>query len=116
LNLPANIPLNFVVVRQMAAERQSDKMASDIEVSMKQRCVIEFSMRKKFALNDVHRRLLDVYGDQTVEVSTVRWCLARFSSRDSDMKDKPRSGRPGTAVTPRNEGVSISSSARIGGL
>jgi hypothetical protein len=29
--------------------------------------------------------------------------VARFSSGDSDMKDRPRSGRPCTAVTPRNE-------------
>ena len=32
---------------QMTAEGQSDKMASDMEVRMKQRCVIEFPMRKK---------------------------------------------------------------------
>ena len=29
--------------------------------------------------------------------------VARFSSGDSDVKDKPRSGRPCTAVTPRND-------------
>jgi hypothetical protein len=29
--------------------------------------------------------------------------VARFSSGDSDEKGKPRSGRPCTAVTPRNE-------------
>jgi hypothetical protein len=29
--------------------------------------------------------------------------VARFSSGDSDVKDKPRSGQPCTAVTPRNE-------------
>jgi hypothetical protein len=52
---------------------------------------------------DIHRRLLNVYGDQTVDVSTVRRWVARFSSGDSDMKDKPRSGRQCTAVTPRNE-------------
>ena len=39
LNLPANIPLYFVAVRQMTAEGQSDKMASDMEVLTKQRCV-----------------------------------------------------------------------------
>ena len=40
---------------------------------------------------------------QTVDVSTVRRWVARFSSGDSDVQDKPRSGRPRTAVTPRNE-------------
>jgi len=40
--LPTSIPLHFVAVGQMAAEGQSDKMASDMEAHMKQRCVIEF--------------------------------------------------------------------------
>ena len=87
----------------MTAEGQSDKMASDMEVCMKQRCVIEFLHVEKNAPNDIHRRLLNVYGDQTVDVSTVRQWVTRFSSGDSDVKDKPRSGRPCTAVTPRNE-------------
>ena len=42
LNLPTNIPLYFVCVQQMAAEGQSDKMVSDVEARMKQRCVISF--------------------------------------------------------------------------
>ena len=103
MNLPANIPLNFVSVRQMTAEGQSDKMASDMQGRMKQRCVNEFLHAEKIAPNDIHRRLLNVYGDQTVDVSTVRRWVARFSSGDSDVKDKPRSGRPCTAVTPRND-------------
>jgi len=72
LNLPANIPLNVVAMRQMTAEGQSDKIASDMEVRMKQRCVIEFLHADKNAPNDIHRRLLNVYGDQTVDVCTVR--------------------------------------------
>jgi len=60
-------------------------------------------MRKKIAPSDIHRRLLNIYGDQTVDVSTVRRWVARFSSGDSDVKDKPRSGRPCTAVTRQNE-------------
>jgi len=60
-------------------------------------------MRKKIAPNDIHRRLLNVYGDQTVNVSIVRRWVACFSSGDSDVKDKPRSGRPCTIVTPRNK-------------
>jgi hypothetical protein len=57
LNLPANIPLNVVAVRQMAAEGQSDKMASDMDVLMNQRCVIKFLHAEKIAPNDFHRRL-----------------------------------------------------------
>jgi len=87
----------------MIAEGQSDKMASDMEVHMKQRCVIEFLHAEKIAPNDIYGCLLNVYGDQTLDVSTVRRWVARFSSGDSDVKDKPRSGRPCTAVTPRDE-------------
>jgi len=56
----------------MTAEGQSDKMASDIEVCMKQRCVIEFLHVEKITPNDIHQRLLNVYGDQTVDINTVR--------------------------------------------
>ena len=87
----------------MTAEGQSEKMASGMEVRMKQRCVIEFLHVEKIAPSDIHRRLLNVYGDQTVDVSTVRQWVACFSSGDSDVQDKPRSGRPCTSVTPRNE-------------
>jgi hypothetical protein len=68
----ANILLSFVAVRQMAAEGQIDKMVSDMEVHMKQRCVTELLHAEKFGPNYIHRRLLNVYGDQIVGVSTVR--------------------------------------------
>ena len=76
-------------MRQMTAEGQSD-----MEVRMKQRCVIEFLYAEKNAPNDIHQRLLNVYGDQTVDVSTVRRWVARFSSGDSDVQDKPHSRWP----------------------
>ena len=43
------LQLQFVAMQQMAAEGQSDKMMSDMEVSMKQRCVIELKKKKKMA-------------------------------------------------------------------
>ena len=77
--------------------------ASDIEVCMKQRSITEFLHVEKIAPNDIHQNLLNIYGDQTVYVSTVRRWVARFSSGDSNVTDKPRSGWPCTAVTPQNE-------------
>ena len=56
----------------MAAEGQSDRMVSHMEVHMKQRCVNEFLHVEKMAPTDIHQCLLDVYGDQTVDVNTVR--------------------------------------------
>lgn len=40
--LSHQIPLQFVVMWQMAVEGHSDKMGSDMEARMKQRCAIEF--------------------------------------------------------------------------
>jgi hypothetical protein len=55
-------------------------MASDIEVRTKQRYVIEFLTAEQIAPIDIHRRLLKVYGDDTVDVSTVRRWVVCFSS------------------------------------
>lgn len=78
----------------MATEGQSDRTAPDTEVHMKQRCVTAFLHMEKIAPNDIHQHFLNVYGDQTVDVSTVRWWVVHFNSGDNDAKDKPRSRWP----------------------
>ena len=78
----------------MAAEGQSDKLASDMEVCVNLRCVTEFLYVEKMAPIDVHRCLLNVYGAQTVDMSTVRHWVVCFSSGDITMKYKPRSVWP----------------------
>ena len=83
----------------MAAEGQSDRMASDMEMCMKWECVTEFLHVEKMAPTDIHWCLLNVCRDQTVDVSTVRLWVVRFSIGNSDMKDKPWSGQPHISVT-----------------
>ena len=56
----------------MAAEGQSDRMTSDMEVGMKQRYGIELLHVEKIAPIDIHQCLLNVYGGQPLNVSTVR--------------------------------------------
>ena len=56
----------------MAAEGQSDRMGSDMEVRMKQRHVIEFLHDEEVAPTDIHQCLLSVHGVQQVDVSMVR--------------------------------------------
>ena len=64
----------------------------DIEVSVKQTCVTElFHVEKKMAPVDIHQHLLKIYGDQTMDLSTMMWWLVPFSSGGSDVKDKSRS-------------------------
>lgn len=38
---------------------------------------------------DIHRCLLNIHRDQRVDVSTVKQWVLRFSSSDTDLKDKP---------------------------
>jgi len=74
---------------QPAAEGQSDKMVSDMEVWMKQRGEIEFLHEEKMAPTDIHQHLLNDDGHQTVDVSTVRSWVVHSSSGDSDSGSPP---------------------------
>ena len=87
----------------MAAEGQSATMVFDMEVQMKQICVTEFLSVEKMARINIHQCLLNVHGDQTVNVSTVRWWVVHFISVNSSVKDKPHSGQLCTAVVPQNK-------------
>ena len=64
------------------------KTASEMEVHMNQRCVIEFLLQEKVAPIDTDRCLLNIYRDQRVDVSTVRWWVVYFNSDDSDKMTK----------------------------
>ena len=57
----------------------------------------------KNCTTDIHWCLLNVYGDWTVDVHSVSQRVMHFSNRDSNVKDKPSSKWPCTAVTPWNE-------------
>ena len=67
----------------MAAEGPSDTMGSDTEACVKQRCGTELFCVATMAPIDIHHRSLNVYEDQTVDVSTVRQWVVHFSSGDS---------------------------------
>ena len=55
----------------MAAEGHSDRMAFDMEVCMETKCVTEFLHAEIMASTDIHQYLLNVDGDQTVDMSIV---------------------------------------------
>ena len=52
----------------------------------------------------IHERLRNVYGDATVDVSTIRRWVRRYKEAEGHTRlaDETRSGRPATAVTPGN--------------
>ena len=103
VKLHTNIPFQFVAKWEVAAEGQSDKMASDAKVHVKQRYVTEFLHAEKLAPTDIHWHLLNTSRDQPVDLITVRWWVVLFRSGDSDVKDKPHSRQPWTNVIPCSE-------------
>jgi hypothetical protein len=46
-------------------------MASDTEIRARQRCVTEFLYAERIAPVDIHRHLLNIYQEQTVDVIEV---------------------------------------------
>lgn len=77
---------------------------ADIDVRIRQRSVIEFLNAEGETPIRIHERLKNVYGDATVDVSTVRRWIRRCNETQGQtpLADEKRSGRPVTAVTPRN--------------
>jgi transposase len=75
--------------------------AERASVQFKQRAVIEFLAAEGVSPVEIHQRMQVVYGDNCVDVSTVR-CWA-YRSKDGepgkyDLCDKQRTGRPVTAT------------------
>jgi len=63
------------------------------DVRFKQRAVIEFLTVEKVPPIEIHRWMQDVYGDQCVDVSTVRRWARRFKDGElgqADLSDKTR--------------------------
>ena len=70
------------------------------DVRFKQCAVIEFLTMEKVPPTEIHRRMQAIYGDQCVDVSTVRCWVRRFKDGElgqADLSDKTRSERPVTA-------------------
>jgi len=55
----------FFAIRQMAAEGQSYRIPSVVDVQMKLRCGNEFLHVEKMGSIDIHWHLLNIYGDKT---------------------------------------------------
>ena len=70
------------------------------DVRFKQRAVIGFLTAEEVTQIEIHRRLQAIYGDQCVDVGTVRRWVRLFKDGElgqADLSDKTRSGRPVTA-------------------
>ena len=77
------------------------------DVRFKQRAVIEILNTEKVPPIEIHRRMKAVYGDQCVDVSTVRRWVRRFKDGElgqAGLSNKIRSGRPVTASDQLHQG------------
>ena len=78
-------------------------MASVSDTRYKQRAVIEFLVADTERVGNIYKRLCAVYGSCAVDRSTVgRWVqrVKPSGSRETELYDRPRSGRPATATSP----------------
>ena len=74
-------------------------MAAYSDNNFKQKAVIEFLLKEGIAAREISDRLRNVYGESALSYPTVRRWVAEFKGGRSDIIDKPRSGRPSSAVT-----------------
>lgn len=78
-------------------------MATCTDDGFKQKAVIEFLTIEGVGAKEISDRLRNVYKESTLSYASVRRWAVQFKSGNSDISDKPRSGRPRTAVTPNNK-------------
>ena len=78
-------------------------MATCSDNNFKQKAVIEFLMKEGIAAREITDRLKNVYGESALSYPSVRRWIADFKGGRSDIIDKPRSGRPSSAVTEANK-------------
>ena len=74
-------------------------MADVVDIRTKQCVVIKFLTAEGSSPIEIHRRLRSVYGEDAIDVTSVRRWVRRFKSGEKDISDRPRSGRPATAST-----------------
>ena len=72
-------------MQQTATEAQSDQTLSDMEVCLKQMSIIKYLHVEKIAPTDTYGCLLNISGDQTVDVRTERQWVLHFNSSDSGL-------------------------------
>ena len=73
------------------------KMASSMDLRLKQRAVIEFLTAEGCSPIEIYSRMKAVYGEMCLDVSTVRrwtWRSREENPSESTVHDQARTGRP----------------------
>jgi histone-lysine N-methyltransferase SETMAR len=64
------------------------------------RAVIKFFGKEGFTPNEIHSRLVKVYGDSSLSFSTIQKWAAEFKRGRTSLEDDQREGLPKSATTP----------------
>src|SRR3981081_4261176 len=78
-------------------------MADHADIGFRQKAVIEFLFNEGIAAKQISDRLKNIYKESALSHVTVKRWLDHFKSGRTDINDKPRSGRPASAVTEVNK-------------
>ena len=78
-------------------------MADHADIGFRQKAVIEFLFNEGIAAKQISDRLKNIYKESALSHATVKQWLDHFKSGRTDINDKPRSGRPASAVTEVNK-------------
>ena len=58
------------------------------------RKIVYFNMKDKKSVEATTNKINNIYGRDTISLSTCKWWFVKFNQGDFTTEDKPRSGRP----------------------
>jgi len=76
---------------------------ADNDMLFGHRAVIEFLVQEEIPAAEIHQRLQRSYGSVCMGASGVRRWVKHFKDGNRSIQDEPRSGRPRTVSTERNQ-------------
>ncbi|UYV77910.1 hypothetical protein LAZ67_15002803 [Cordylochernes scorpioides] len=75
----------------------------NVNIRIRQRSVTEFIFKSgDISATTIHSKLQPVYGNETLDRSTIQRWVQRFRKGDFDLHDKERQGKPSTVTTDQN--------------
>ena len=78
-------------------------MAAHRDNVFRQKAVIEFLTKERVSAKNISDRLKIVYGENCLGYASVKRWVVHFKNGNTDITDKPRSGRPLSAATAENK-------------
>lgn len=74
-----------------------------MKIHTNQRSLTDFIHAVKTVHTDIYQRFLNIYGQQIVDVRTIRWCVINFGSSENDICNKVHSVPSCKYVNSNNE-------------